>query len=191
MRLLPRRSFLPAVRPERFLAAVAAIAIAAVEFSGAGVAAAHTAKPPKVHAITKHERAIASAVLTALNAERHAHHLSPLHANADLEKSARRHDVAMMKANTLSHQLPGEPPFTTRIRRAGYKWHWAGENIAWNALMTTRGAVLLERLMYREKPPNDEHRLNILSTHYRDIGVDVYLDSTHHKLWLTEDFGHH
>lgn len=184
---LPRR-FLPPVRPERLIAVVAAIVFAAVEFGG-GTAA--QANPPKVHAMTKREHTIAAAVLSALNAERKAHHLRPLRANPDLDKSARRHDIAMMKANTLSHQLPGEPVFTRRIRRAGYRWRWAGENIAWNALMTVRGAVMLERLMYREKPPNDEHRLNILSRHFRDVGVDVYLDSRHHKLWLTEDFGHH
>jgi uncharacterized protein YkwD len=44
--------------------------------------------------------------------------------------------------------------------------------------------------MYNETPPNDGHRLNILNTHYRNVGVDVYFDKVHHKLWLTTDFGH-
>jgi uncharacterized protein YkwD len=183
---LSRRSLLPVVRPERLVAVVAAVAIAAVEIGGVGAA---QAKPLKVHAITGREQAIAAAVLAAVNTERTLHGRQPLHANADLEKSARRHDVAMMKADTLSHQLPGEPVFTTRIRDAGYHWRWAGENIGWNSVLTTGGALLLERLMYHEKPPNDGHRRNILSTHYRDVGIDIYLDSRHHKLWLTEDFG--
>jgi uncharacterized protein YkwD len=42
--------------------------------------------------------------------------------------------------------------------------------------------------MYREKPPDDAHRLNILSYHYRNIGVDVYVDKAHSKIWLTTDF---
>jgi uncharacterized protein YkwD len=95
----------------------------------------------------------------------------------------------MAAYNEMSHQLPGEPDFTTRMSNAGYQWSWAGENIAWNSEMTLPGVTLLQRLMYHEKPPNDAHRLNILSTHYRNIGVDVYLDRAHHKVWLTTDFG--
>ena len=38
------------------------------------------------------------------------------------------------------------------------------------------GSWQLESIMYNEKPPNNGHRLNILSTHYRNIGVDVYMD---------------
>jgi uncharacterized protein YkwD len=45
--------------------------------------------------------------------------------------------------------------------------------------------------MYNEKAPNNGHRLNILSSKFRQVGVDVYLDRTHHKVWLTTDFGRH
>jgi uncharacterized protein YkwD len=49
--------------------------------------------------------------------------------------------------------------------------------------------VQLELLMYREKPPNDGHRRNILNHGFRNVGVDIYVDAAHHKLWLTTDFG--
>ncbi|MDT4945595.1 MAG: hypothetical protein QOH14_2328, partial [Pseudonocardiales bacterium] len=31
----------------------------------------------------------------------------------------------------------------------------------------------------------------ILNPVYRDVGVDIYMDGAHHKMWLTEDFGRH
>ncbi|HEY3750595.1 MAG TPA: CAP domain-containing protein, partial [Pseudonocardiaceae bacterium] len=109
----------------------------------------------------------------------------------NLVLSARRHNVTMARYNTMSHQLPGEPYFGTRMTNAGYTWSWAGENIGWNSAMNTRGVVTLEKLMYNETAPNNSHRLNILNWHFRNVGVDVYLDKVHHKAWLTTDYGHH
>ena len=43
--------------------------------------------------------------------------------------------------------------------------------------------------MYNEVPPNDGHRVNILSHTFRQVGIDVYYDARHHKLWFTQDFG--
>jgi uncharacterized protein YkwD len=135
------------------------------------------------------EKTIDWALLRLVNKERAWHGLRPLRMAPGLRTSARHHNVTMARFNEMSHQLPGEPVFTKRISNAGYNWSWAGENIAWNSDMTRGGAALLQRLMYNEKPPNDAHRLNILSTHYRNIGVDVYLDRENHKIWLTTDFG--
>jgi uncharacterized protein YkwD len=44
-------------------------------------------------------------------------------------------------------------------------------------------------MMFRERPPNDGHRLNILSRTFRNVGIDVYFDNAHHKMWFTQDFG--
>ena len=141
--------------------------------------------PPR----TDLEKKIDWTILRQINQERALHGLRPLHMASELRLSSRRHNVTMARFNEMSHQLPGEPVFTTRIANAGYDWIWAGENIAWNSEMTLSGVTLLERLMYNEKPPNDDHRLNILSTHYRNVGVDVYMDRDNHKVWLTTDFG--
>jgi uncharacterized protein YkwD len=126
-----------------------------------------------------------------INRERAAHGLPALWMNPKLQVAARRHNLHMAQHNTMSHQLPGEPYFGRRILNAGYHWSYAGENIAWNSDMTKAGVKLLERLMYHEKAPYNDHRLNILSKHYHGVGVDVYLDKTHHKVWLTTDFGRH
>jgi hypothetical protein len=46
----------------------------------------------------------------------------------------------------------------------------------------------IEAAMMAERAPNDGHRRNILSRSVTAIGIDVYWDKAHHKLWLTEDF---
>jgi uncharacterized protein YkwD len=143
------------------------------------------------HGRTSYESAIGWAVQRQINAERHAHGLPALVMDSHLQLSARRHDMAMAHYNSMAHQLPGEAFFATRISQAGYHWTWAGENIAWNSQINTAGVEHLQSMMYNEEAPYNGHRLNILSTHFSNVGVDVYIDSTHHKVWLTTDFGRH
>jgi uncharacterized protein YkwD len=162
----------------------ALLAVIASMVTAAPAATALTVRPR-----TATERSIAVVVQTVMNAERKLHGLPPLRMEFTLIVSARRHNVRMAYYNTMSHQLPGEPYFATRMTQAGYKWTYAGENIAWNSAMTQAGVVTLQKLMYNEKPPNDGHRHNILNKSYRDVGIDVYMDKAHHKVWLTTDFG--
>jgi uncharacterized protein YkwD len=131
----------------------------------------------------------AAHVVSLLNAERSAHGLASLRANVSLISSAHAHNLAMARRDTLSHQVSGEAAYTRRISNAGYVWSYAGENIGWNSSISLSGALALETAMYNEKAPDDGHRLNILSRNFTDLGVDVYFDNVHHKLWLTEDFG--
>lgn len=131
----------------------------------------------------------ANAVLAQLNKQRAANHLPALRMNAALVRSAHSHNLAMAARNTMSHQLPGEASFGTRIDRAGYHYRYAGENIGYTTAMTSAGALSLQSLMYNERPPNDGHRRNILSRNYTEVGIDVVLDAAHHRLWLTQDFG--
>ena len=146
------------------------------------------AAPVRARAATTAETAAATSVLRLLNAERVANHLPALGSSPGLVSSARLHNLTMATANLLSHQLPGEPVFSTRISQAGVRWHVAAENIGWTTDRSTTGARGLEIAMYNETPPNDGHRRNILSTSVHYVGVDIYLDSRTGKLWLTEDF---
>jgi uncharacterized protein YkwD len=132
---------------------------------------------------------IAKALLHAINTKRASSHLPALRMNARLISSAHGHDLAMAHRNSMSHQLPGEASFSARISDVGYNWSSAGENIAWNSDWTLHGAIVLERYMNAEKAPNNAHKLNILSKSYRDVGVDIYMDAAHHRMWLTQDFG--
>lgn len=183
------RTRLPA--PSRLFVRRTAAALAlATGMFGAALTGSQPASARVVpHARTAYEARIANKIAGQLNAERHAHHRRALTMSRALQLSARRHDVTMSTFNTMSHQLPAEAYFGTRMRAAGFRWKWAGENIAWNSQMNTGGVRSLESQMYNERPPNDGHRRNILSSHFRNVGVDVYIDRTHHKVWLTTDFG--
>jgi uncharacterized protein YkwD len=150
--------------------------------------AALTSFAGAAQAATPTESTAALNVYHMLNAERAANHLPALGWSTALVSSARRHDLTMASANVLSHQLPGEPVFSTRISQAGVTWHAAAENIGWTTDRSSTGAMGLESAMYGERPPDDGHRLNILSTAVRYVGIDTYIDSRTGKLWLTEDF---
>lgn len=132
--------------------------------------------------------AAAQAVFAAINVSRSAAGLPALRWSAGLTRSAHLHNLAMASADQMSHQVPGEAPLGTRISSQGVAWNWAGENIALSSSLTTAAAVGLEQSMVNEAPPNDEHRLSILTTNGTMAGVDVVFDSIHHRLWLTEDF---
>ena len=108
--------------------------------------------------------------------------------NAGLQSSAHTHNVSMVAANVLSHQLPGEAAFGDRERAAGVNWTSAAENIGWGQGDPTSTAVSLNQSMFNEKPPDDGHRKNILSTSCNVVGIDVVVDSAHNKVWMTEDF---
>lgn len=126
------------------------------------------------------ERVLEQRVLTLTNRERVAHGCAPLRERYTLRRSSRVHTVRMARYNTMSHQLPGEAPFTTRITRAGYTpWRLVAENVA-------RGfdsaAAVVEAWM---KSPG--HRRNILNCRLRDLGVGVV--SSGGQLWWTQNFG--
>jgi uncharacterized protein YkwD len=150
----------------------------------AGASPAAAATPTATHA-----SAIASQVLLLLNHERAAHRLPSLRMNSHLITSAHAHNVTMARNNKMSHQLAGEANFADRITHAGYRWQTAGENIGWNSDWSLNGALLLQRIMYNEKAPADGHRRNILNRSYRDVGIHIVMDTTHHKMWITLDFG--
>lgn len=130
----------------------------------------------------------AQAVFDAVNQARAAHHLPALLWSANLQVSSHRHNLAMAAANTLSHQVDGEPALGARETAAGAHWTYAAENVAWTTDRSQQGALDIEARMYGETAPNDAHKQNILSRSATAIGIDVYLDAAHGRLWLTEDF---
>jgi uncharacterized protein YkwD len=148
-----------------------------------------TISAPPASAATTTETFIATSVFNLINAERALNGLPALRSNADLVQSAHVHNVMMSKYDSLAHQLGRELSLGTRIAYAGYRWSYCGENIGWNSDESVNGALYLEESMYYERAPYIPHRINILSRTYRNVGVDVYIDQVHGKLWLTEDFG--
>ncbi len=130
----------------------------------------------------------AHAVFQAVNRARAAQHLAPLTWDVRLQQSAHAHNRVMAGSNTLSHQVDAEPSLGSRESSAGVQWSYAAENIGWTTVRSLAGVLDIESRMQAEAAPNDAHRRNILSAQAQAIGVDVYYDAAHSRLWLTEDF---
>jgi len=134
-----------------------------------------------------------SQVLALINQARSQAGLAPYTTTAGLDSSSAAHNARMADGCGLSHQCPGEPPLGTRETDAGVVWTAAGENIGEGGPVTdsptaiAQMAVTLTQDMLNEKPPDDGHRLNILSSTFTHIGIAVTIDSSG-TVWMTQDF---
>jgi uncharacterized protein YkwD len=135
----------------------------------------------------------ADRVLALINQARASAGLPPLTVTAGLDASASAHNLKMADGCGLTHECPGEPAIGARETAAGVNWTAAGENIGEGGPMpdTTAAmaqmAVTLTQDMLNERPPDDGHRLNILSSTFTHIGIAVYRDSAG-TVWMTQDF---
>jgi uncharacterized protein YkwD len=131
--------------------------------------------------------------LALINSARATAGLAALTITSGLETSSSQHNLLMAGGCGLSHQCPGEAAIGDRETAAGVSWTACGENIGEGGPVaaTDSGiaqlAVGLTQSMLDEKPPDDGHRLNILSSTYTRIGIAVYRDSSG-TVWLTQDF---
>jgi uncharacterized protein YkwD len=135
----------------------------------------------------------AGQVLAVINQARAAAGLPAYPISSGLDLSATRHNTVMASGCGLSHQCAGEAALGARETAAGVTWTSAGENIGEGGPVSAattaiaQMAVTLTRDMLAEKPPDDGHRLNILSSAFHHIGIAVYRDSTG-TVWMTQDF---
>jgi uncharacterized protein YkwD len=135
----------------------------------------------------------AAQVLTLINQARAAAGLSALTVTAGLTASSAAHNKLMASGCGLSHQCAGEASLGARESAAGVIWTAAGENIgeggpvADTAAAIARMAVGLTQSMLNEQPPDDGHRMNILSSTFTHIGIAVYRGGSG-TVWLTQDF---
>ncbi|MFZ0081563.1 MAG: CAP domain-containing protein, partial [Trebonia sp.] len=135
----------------------------------------------------------AAQVLALINQARSAAGLPALTITSGLETSSSQHNLLMADGCGLSHQCPGEAPLGDRETAAGVDWTSAGENIGEGGPVADTDAAIaqmavgLTQSMLNEQPPDDGHRLNILSSSFTHIGIAVYRDSSG-TVWLTQDF---
>ncbi len=135
----------------------------------------------------------AAQVLALINEARASASLPALTFSGGLNASAAAHNATMEAGCGLSHQCPGEAPLGNRETAAGVHWSSAGENIgeggpeANTSTAIAKMAVTLTQDMLNEQPPDDGHRLNILSTSFTHIGIAVSIDSNG-GVWMTQDF---
>ena len=120
----------------------------------------------------------------------------PLAWNDNLALAARNHNQAMLSAGVQSHQVAGEASLGNRITSAGYaNWSSLGENIYAYAdsIFAAHAAFAIDwgnTSTGIQDPPG--HRLNIMSTGFRDIGIgvlDAPASSALGPLLITQDFG--
>ena len=139
------------------------------------------------------QQTAADQVLALINQARAQAGLPAYSFLAGLNSSAAAHNARMADGCGLSHQCPGEPALGTRETNAGVTWTAAGENIGEGGPVSDTSAaiaqmaVTLTQDMLNEKPPDDGHRLNILSSTFTSIGIAVTIDSSG-TVWMTQDF---
>jgi uncharacterized protein YkwD len=123
-----------------------------------------------------------------INHDRSVQGLYPYVLNSTLSAGARLHSVKMSGCG-LSHQCPGEPNPCQRVTNEGISWTSCGENVGYTSPYPSAwgGVQGIEKDMLDEQPPDDGHRLNLLSTSYHRIGVGIYIDARGY-VWITEDF---
>jgi RNA polymerase sigma factor (sigma-70 family) len=161
-------------------------------------AAPHTSAPALVpsssaSSASSNSATAAQQVLDVINQARQQNGLKPYTMSSDLINSASAHNAKMEDGCGLSHQCPGEPALGDRETAAGVQWTAAGENIGDGGPVDdsqtpiAQMAVSLTNSMLAEQPPNDGHRLNILSSSYTEVGIAVTRDSSG-TVWMTQDF---
>ncbi len=132
-------------------------------------------------------------VLTLINTARAEAGLPGYTTTDGLHRSAGRHNELMSAGCGLSHQCPGEPPLGERESAAGVHWTVAGENIGEGGPVPNspaaiaQMALVLTKDMLRERPPDDGHRRNLLSSSFRHVGIAIFRDR-HGTVWMTQDF---
>jgi uncharacterized protein YkwD len=139
------------------------------------------------------EIAVVTQVLNLINQARAQADLPLYSLSSGLDTSAAAHNARMAAGCGLSHQCPGEPPLGTRETDAGVNWTSAGENIGEGGPVADTTAAIaqmalgLTQDMLNEQPPNDGHRLNLLSSSFQNVGIAVFRDSSG-TVWMTQDF---
>ncbi len=132
-------------------------------------------------------------VLALINQARAQAGLPAYTITSGLTRSATAHNQAMSGGCGLSHQCPGEDGLGARETAAGVHWTSAGENIGEGGPVADSDSAIaqmaagLTQSMLDEKPPDDGHRQNILSSSFHHIGIAVYRDGSG-TVWMTQDF---
>jgi uncharacterized protein YkwD len=136
--------------------------------------------------------AVLNAVLADINQARDAAGLPALTIDAQLSKASALHNQLMIDGCGLAHECPGEQGIGPRFSAQGVQWTRAGENIGFGSSGSSESAIIaaangLTASMLAEKPPNDGHRQNLLSSSFKRIGLSVLRDGTG-KTWMVQDF---
>jgi hypothetical protein len=83
---------------------------------------------------------------------------------------------AMVVHNVCGHSIAGKPGLAQRMRKAGYRYHYYGENVGcgWGGSGSVKAIVLAShRAMQAEKSSKGGHWRNIKNSGYKSVGIGV------------------
>ena len=106
----------------------------------------------------------------------------PLNWNERLAEVARAHSRNMLEQGFFAHVDPEGKTLEMRIDKAGIPWWAAGENIAINGTVLRAETRLMDEARFQ---PN--HRYNILSTFFTDVGIGI-VQGPDGSLYITQVF---
>jgi uncharacterized protein YkwD len=110
-------------------------------------------------------------LVDAVNSFRVAHGRDRLRVCSRLISSARQHSLQMGRVGYFSHSSANGTPFWRRVEHyysaRDYSYWAAGENLLWAAGAVSAGRALRMWIM------SPEHRQNLLSRQWRQIGVSA------------------
>jgi hypothetical protein len=116
-------------------------------------------------------------IFAELNQSRAEAGVPALKLDPKLTDAARRHALMLAKRHVLSHQFPGEPPLTERLRSAGLTFTEAAENVGMNTELSDINNMFMR---------SPGHRTNMLNAAYDAVGIGVVHMGP--SYWVTEDF---
>jgi uncharacterized protein YkwD len=112
------------------------------------------------------------ATLCLLNHERRMHGLRRLRSSRSLRSAASAYSWAMVRDDFFNHVSPAGSTLVGRVRKTAYlssAHGWMlGENLAWGA-----GDLATPRETVRAWMHSAGHRHNILTGHFREIGIGI------------------
>jgi uncharacterized protein YkwD len=120
--------------------------------------------------------------LDPANAAETGGHALPLKWNASLADVAREHSRDMLMRGYFGHNDPDGKSPGMRVKAAGIDWQAVGENIA--AFDSMEGA---ETAFMNEPRFAHNHRANILSPKYTEIGIGI-VQSRSGRYYITQEF---
>jgi uncharacterized protein YkwD len=189
---MPARNPTAALAPLRTPAQIAAPSSP----SAAGRPASSSSRPngdpptgvPATPAPESSPTALAQALFSTLNTARKQAGLPSLSWNPGLQRSATGHNLAMAAANQLASRVGDEPALGVRQANQGVAASFAAESLGYAESTGLAGAMAVQQQMLAELPPDDSRRQNLLSAAVNAVGIDVLLDPSHGRVWVTEDF---
>ena len=136
---------------------------------------ANESDPPPMATLPPSSTGLAQAAVGLFNRDRAAAGLPPLNESLTLDAIASTR-AQQMVTDGLTHMRPGRTVMavTELLHQNGVTYMWNGENIFWSGGPPFDDAISSADVWWMNSP---EHRDNILSSHFRQVGIGTAIDA--------------